>query len=100
MELIVLSFATLIGWELVRYFFPGNIPVRIAPLIVGAIAYGFTYYYHPSVILAFAAAGVVAVIHKYLDVDNLNPLHIPSLVIRKAPKSWPPGSARRRLPQL
>lgn len=77
-ELIVVSLATAIGWEIFRYFLPLTIPVRVAPLIVTAIAFAFTCYWHPNIVLAFAAAGGVAVFHMITGDDSL-----PNLTLRK-----------------
>ena len=76
-ELVVLILATAIGWEILRYFLPLRIPVRIAPIIVTAIAYLFTFAFHQSVILAFAAAGGVAIFHMITGDDSLDVLRIP-----------------------
>lgn len=63
-ELIVISLAAAIGWEMVRYFTPVDIPVRLAPVIVIVISMLFTLTFHFSVVMAFAAAGGVAIFHK------------------------------------
>ena len=66
-ELIVLSLASAIGWEIIRYFCPWNIPVRLAPLIVIGISYLFTFSFSSSIVMAFAAGGGVALFHKFTD---------------------------------
>lgn len=75
-ELIVLSLAAGFCWEVVRYFWPGYIPVRLAPLLVASISYGLTFFYHQSVILAMATTGGVALFHKLLDTEPPEPLKI------------------------
>lgn len=96
-EFILVSFATAIGYEVFRYFAFFKIPVRLAPLVVIAIAYGFTYLQTPSLLIAFAATGGVAIFNRVVDAHGLAPLRLPHFSIsrprfRRAVRSWPPGS--------
>jgi hypothetical protein len=75
-ELLVVSLAAAIGWNIVRNFYPWNINPRIAPIVVVLISFLFTFAYTPSAVVAFAAAGGVAVFHKVTDATSLDPVSI------------------------
>lgn len=76
-QLIVLSLAASIGWELVRYFLPIQIPERIAPVIIILISYLMSIAFTSSpAIISFAAAGGVAIFHRITDAYALPSLEI------------------------
>lgn len=75
--LVSLSLATAIGWEIVRYFTPFDIPARIAPLVVIGIAYGFTQVDNFNLLLAFAAAGGVAIFHRITNAGTPEVIQLP-----------------------
>lgn len=75
-ELLAVSLAAAIGWNIIRNFYPWNINPRAAPLVVVLIAYLFTVACTPSIITAFAAAGGVAIFHKITDAASLDPVSV------------------------
>lgn len=99
-ELIVVSLAAAIGWELIRYFTPVDIPVRVAPVIVIIVALLFTLFFHLSVIMAFAAAGGVAIFHR---ITGATPVEHMTYSLRKKKKFALPREMTRtshRIPEL
>lgn len=72
-ELLIVALAAAVGWEILRYFIPYEIPARLAPLVVVLISFLFTLAIHSSVILAFASAGGVAIFHKITDASSPEP---------------------------
>ena len=81
-ELIVLSLAASILWELFRYFIPLNIPVRIAPIIVLILSAILTIDYnshmshHMQFILALSVTAGVAIFHRITGDDSLPALKL------------------------
>lgn len=73
-EFIALSFATTVAWEMFRSIIWFNINVRVAPFLIAWFAFGLSFLDHPSVLLALAATGGVAVIHKIIDATGVEPL--------------------------
>lgn len=99
-ELVVVSLAAAIGWELIRYFTPVDIPARAAPVIVIAVALLFTLAFHFSVVMAFAGAGGVAVFHK---ITGSVPVDHVSYPLRRKKKFALPREMTRgshRIPEL
>ena len=106
---IILIFATFIAWEIVRYITPVMINGRLAPLIVVAIGYGWTWYDHrPSFIMAFAAAAGVAILHRITGAEGMSPIQLPNVTKvlrmrkgRRAPERRdPPSQVGNRIPFL
>lgn len=49
---------------------------KTAPLVAFGIAYGLTWLYHPSILVAIAATGGAALLNKITDVEPPEPTHI------------------------
>jgi hypothetical protein len=75
LHLLELVLATAIGWEVIRYFTPAEIPVRLAPVLVVIIGFGFTFL-DSKFLLAISAAGGVALFHYVTGPTSLKPLKI------------------------
>lgn len=99
-ELIVISLASGIGWELVRNFTPADIHPKLAPVIVIGIAWLFTLAFSFSIVMAFAAAGGVAVFNKIVGATPVN--HIRYSLRRKKSFVLPREMTRtsHRIPEL
>lgn len=99
-ELVVVSLASAIGWELIRYFTPVDIPVRVAPVIVIAVALLFTLAFHFSIVMGFAAAGGVAVFHRVTGANSID--HMSYSLRRKKKFALPREMSRgsHRIPEL
>lgn len=104
-ELIVVSFATFIGWVIVRSFTPVELNARISPLLVIGIAYLMTLLDKPSVLIAFAAAGGVALLNTLTEASGIEPVKIPRVAVRirrsnKRRNTSRPSSVGHRIPNL
>jgi hypothetical protein len=97
-EFVLTSFATVIGWEMLRSLVWFHIPPRLGPFLVTAVAYGTTFLTHPSVLIALAATGGVAVLHKIIDTDPVDPVVIRRPQFRRKRPSLP--GYGRRIPGL
>ena len=93
--LLVLSLAAAIGWELIRYVTPWEIPFRLAPVLVILIAFGISFISNRHVLYSLAAAGGVAIFHKVTGAVAPEPVRIP--LIRKPSR---PALRSRRIPGL
>lgn len=89
-EFVLVSFASFIGWQIFRYFSFFPLSVRLAPLIAVAISYAFTWLYHPSILVAFAATGGVAVLNKVTDASS------PDHLALRLPQRKERGSKERK----
>jgi hypothetical protein len=102
-QLLLLSLATLWGWETLRGLLPFYIPPRLAPLFVGALSYGATFTSH-RYLLAAAVAGGVAILRVFANAGTITPLPLPRRVPRPGPRlhqgKAPPSPAGRRIPRL
>lgn len=99
-RLLELSLAASICWEILRYFSPWALPVRFAPAVVAAIAYGLTYVHQENIILGLAATGGVAVFNRITGAHERAPdqLRIPVPKSRRRTEHIIPPS--RRIPGL
>lgn len=107
-ELLLVSLATVMSWEMLRYITPAEIPVRLSPFIITAISFGWTFSFHPSLIISLAATTGVAVFHKLTGAEGIEPWRIPDS-FRRLPRRKPsrpgnlpplPPSVGRRIPGL
>lgn len=90
-EFIVVSFATFIGWQIIRSLAWFRIPERLTTFLVLIISFGFTFLSKPSILIAFAATGGCAVLFRFIA-DSIEPWTLPS--VRKRARSV--ASSRRR----
>jgi hypothetical protein len=99
-ELLELSLAAAICWEILRNFSPWQLPVRLAPVMVAAIAYGLSYVHPKTILLALAAAGGVGLFNWITNAHERTPevleISIPRFR-RKSESKIPPS---RRIPGL
>lgn len=83
-EFVILSFATLIGWQLLKSVIWFRIPSRLANFVVPAISFTLTFFYVPSVVMALSAAGGCAVIFRFIDQDSVEPVRLSAIERRKS----------------
>lgn len=84
-EFILVSFAAMSSWEILRYIVWFSIPVRLAPLIVALIAYLWTFEMQRSLLIAFAATAGVVLLHNLAEAEGIEPLEIPERIRAKLP---------------
>lgn len=84
-EFILVSFASMSSWEILRYITWFRIPVRLAPIIVVIISYLWTMEMHRSLLIAFAATAGVVLLHKLAEAEGIEPLEIPDKIRAKMP---------------
>lgn len=84
-ELIVVSFATMTSWEVLRYIAWFRIPVRLSPLLVTLMAYLWTMEIHRSLIVSVAATAGVILLHKLTGAEGIDPLEIPERIRARIP---------------
>lgn len=75
-ELIVISAASTISWEIIRYLAPAEIPFRLAPVILILVSFLWTLSFTPSLVMAFAATSGVLVWHKVIGIEGSEPWDI------------------------
>lgn len=93
---VLLAFATFITWEFVLTILPVQVHPRLQPIIVAGAAYGMTYVPHVY-LLAVAAAGGVALLHRWLVPEPVEPLtfRLPRFRKRRRVATNPPGLGGR-----
>lgn len=89
-ELIVVSFATMTSWEILRYTVWFRLPVRLSPLLVTLMAYLWTMSIHRSLVLAAAATAGVILLHKLTGAEGIDPWSVSDI----------PQSIRSRIPVI
>lgn len=105
-QFVVVSFATFIGWQILRSVVWFQISARLANFIVPAMAYGITFLGKPSLIVALASAGGCALIHRFIDIDSIEPLRLENrLRFRRQIRKYTPEkslkkSDKNRIPRL
>lgn len=93
-SLLLVSLAAFWAWEFLSGLSPVNISIRLAPLLVAALALGITYL-PARFLLAAASAGAVALWRRLAQAGKLPPLALPS---RPARKTSPAPGTRGRAP--
>lgn len=96
-HLLELILAASIGWEIIRYLTPFEIPVRIAPMLVIALALALTFA-NQRVLEAMAAAAGVAIFNRITNASEKAP-EVLSLR-RTSPKEKTEPSRQHRIPGL
>lgn len=100
--LFVLAFATFVAWEFLITLMPYAIAPLLQPILVVAVGYGLTYTPH-TLLLSIAAAGGVALLHRFLSQNVEEPKSLPRITLPKRKRSAKVESAppkKRRVPQL
>lgn len=99
---VVLAFATFITWEFILTILPISVHPRLQPLVVAGMAYGL--YQVPAMYLTIlAAAGGVALLHRYLVPEPVEPLalRLPRLPrFRRGRRVGTPPGVGGRIPPL
>jgi hypothetical protein len=85
LEFVLVSFAAMSSWEILRYLAWFRIPVRLAPVIVIIISYLWTLEMHRSLLVAFAATAGVVLLHKLSGAEGIEPLEIPDSIRTRLP---------------
>lgn len=86
-KLIVVSFAAFIGWEILRSVTFVQLSARLAPVIVILTAYCLSFL-PARMLLAFASAGGVALLIKFIEPDGMMPLRYSMRFLREARQAW------------
>lgn len=89
-ELLLVSLAAMISWEMLRYITPVEIPVRLAPFIIVLTSLAWSYTMTPSLLMAFAATAGVSVVHRITGASGIEPWSVKTL------KDWMSYKVRRR----
>ena len=79
-QFVILSFATLIAWQILKSVVWFEISVRLSTFVVLLLAYAGTYLMNsPSIVMALAATGGCALLFRYgIDPESIRPWKLPA----------------------
>jgi hypothetical protein len=96
---VLLAFATFITWEFILTLLPVTVHPRLQPLIVAGMAYGL-YQVPTTYLIVIAAAGGVALLHRYLVPEPVEPIKIRLPRFRRGRRVKTPPGVGGRIPPL
>lgn len=94
-QLVLVSAASFMTWQLLKTVLFFQIPGRLAPFIVLASSFIWSFAFSSNhFLLAFAGSAGVALIIKIIGVEGPEPWKFPSVKkpVMKKPRTYPPGS--------